>query len=176
MIDSYTPNEIVIIDVEASGLDEIHSYPIEIAWLSLTRESDSFLINPNTAGGWNNWEEDSAKVHNIPRSLCCSNGLSIYEACSRLNSQLNGCLVLSDAVVSDNMWIDKLFRTANTDREFTLMDIRQYNSEMKQPPSVITEFVAKKKTSDVSHRALDDCGLILDIGYAVRLFPNPDHL
>lgn len=166
---TYLPNEIAVIDVESSGLDLSVSYPIEIAWLSLSDEFDEFLINPNTASNWDYWSDDSALIHNISRSQCVSDGLHVIEAANRLNSLLNGCLVISDAVGFDMTWIDRLFAEAGTNRDFDIIDISQFIHGIGAPPELISKFYKVKRESKTEHRALSDCRGIIKICRAIGL-------
>lgn len=170
--DSYSIYEIAIIDAEASGLDVSSSYPIELAWVSLIGDNDTFLINPNSTDGWTHWDEVAETIHRIPRSECVSKGISVTDAATRLNSQLSGCIVLSDAVGFDSMWVNRLFDAASIERNFHMMDIRDFIISTGQDPKLIIKFFKEKKSREIPHRALGDCELLLEIGQEIGVFNN----
>ena len=98
-----------VIDIEASGLAE-ESYPIEIAWQSVSNEDDfdSFLIQP--IDSWKHWDAYAEEhVHHISRNSLFEQGISAQSACERLNESLKNKVVYSDAVNFDERWMLKLF-------------------------------------------------------------------
>ncbi|MFS1430220.1 exonuclease domain-containing protein [Vibrio splendidus] len=164
MKDSYSPNEIVVIDVEASGLDLDVSYPIEVAWLSLSGESDEFLVNPESTTGWDHWDqfaEDS--IHHISRNECVKNGLTVEQAAKRLSSQLCGCLVVSDGMSHDKTWLTKLFHKAGEQVNFDTISIHDFVTSLGHHPDLITQYYREKRNLDVKHRAMSDCEMSLRI-------------
>lgn len=165
----YNRDEIVMIDVEASSFSK-DSYPIEIAWVSLSNEEDSFLIKTNEVEEWTDWSSESEKVHGIDRQQLDMSGISIYEAAQRLNSQLNGCIVLSDCADSDSFWIDKLFSASSTTREFILMDI--YDFAVNNGVRNAMSFIFEKNKQEIAHRALADCRQNLDICKKMGIFKS----
>lgn len=107
------------LDIEASGL-EPESYPIEIGWVSPVEgfPGESFLIRPEP--DWTFWNEESGRIHNIPRQLCVEEGISVVEAAHRLNRSMAGRRVYSDVESYDSFWLDRLYRAAGVRREFLL--------------------------------------------------------
>lgn len=165
----YLPNEICIIDVESTGLG-VDSHPIEVGFLSLTGESDDFLINPLSVEHWTHWDFNSQDIHGISRDECIRDGLSVFDAAVRLNNQLNGCLVISDYAGHDSNWIDMIFEEANIERLFRIIDIREYVFHTGQHPNKVKGFRNVKNRDRVPHRALADCELILWAATHVTIF------
>ncbi|WP_318493517.1 3'-5' exonuclease [Photobacterium leiognathi] len=163
--------DLVIIDIEATGL-ESKSVPIEIAWVcGKSNEHDSFLINPESAN-WDHWTLEAEMIHGIPRGRCIKDGISIYEAVNRLNSQLRGCIVLSDAAPFDFNWLKQLFNAAKTEMDFSIMGIDQFLELTKQSHEKIYNFHKAKFSKSIPHRALADCRLIKKSLISAKIIHN----
>ena len=106
-----------LMDIEASSLSD-ESYPIEIAWYRPNHEdNDSFLIKP--AETWTDWDPLSEELyHEIPRETLIREGITPYEAATRLNKSLKGMHVVADGYEWDSFWIQKLFNEAGVKFEF----------------------------------------------------------
>ena len=146
----------VIFDVEASGLSD-QSYPIEIAWQDRDDEScfDSFLIIPHDS--WNYWDEYAEKeIHHISREKLSSEGISIREACSRLNDRLKGKTIYSDAIEYDQRWIQKLFDQASVKTEFSFGSI--FDCITTQEIFDVKDTI---ECEEIAHRALEDVRQII---------------
>ncbi|WP_240656895.1 exonuclease domain-containing protein [Neptunomonas marina] len=140
----------ICLDIEASGLGP-RSYPIEIAWAdSGSDEHDTFLINPNEVEQWSDWDEKAQSIHNIPRESLVS-GLSVREACSRLNARLAGCTVICDALEFDYFWMRRLFDAARMNPAFKLAGL---DAVLRPEQLIYYRIVAKAEVR--KHRALDD--------------------
>ena len=164
---SYVDSEVVVIDLEASSLSD-ESYPIEAAWLSLDGESDSFLINPESVSGWDDWNIESELIHGIERAELVDLGISAFGAANRLNSMLTGCLVVSDYAGSDYFWLRRLFEATGVQMQFYVIDIMEiaYMSDKMAEHSAFRE---KKSNAEVAHRALADCQQNLDFYKELKL-------
>ncbi len=147
-------NDIIIIDCEASGLSE-KSYPIEIG-VAFKEDSFSFLIKP--LDDWNDWNEESAKIHKIERNELFSKGITVYEAAYRLNSQLRGLTVYSDAADFETFWIDRLFSAVGVSRNFDIDSIYSLNFNPDKYISIKKELSLKS----IIHRAENDAIIIRD--------------
>jgi DNA polymerase III epsilon subunit-like protein len=112
-------NNIVFIDVEASGLHRT-SYPIEVGWAFLDLSSDGFLIRP--APGWSEWDWsfESQKIHGISRDQCLRDGVDVWDAARRLNAEFASKTLLSDAPEFDARWLAVLFDATGIKPEFEL--------------------------------------------------------
>lgn len=153
-----------IIDIEASGLAS-ESYPIEIAWQSAIDEEefDSFLIRP--IEDWSHWDDYAEEhIHHISKSMLLEQGISARDACDRLNKQLVGKVVYSDALDFDKRWLMKLFDdlgikpTFHIDSVFRLMKFEDASS-----------FHEQIAVHEIEHRALADARLIACIVKSVLL-------
>ena len=145
----------MIIDVEASGLGD-NSYPIEIAWVNrLNRhQNDSFLVCPDPS--WTFWDDYAEQsIHRIPRDSLLKDGVSVINACNRLNDALKGHRILSDAAQTDRFWIRKLFSCAGIQSEFSIGSIYELI-----PGDKADVFQRRLKKESVPHRALEDARAI----------------
>ncbi len=141
----------IIFDIEASGLHQ-ESYPIEIAWQDSNDRNnfDSFLIIP--ANSWTHWDDYAeTEIHHISRDSVVEQGISIEDACLRLNRSLVGETIYSDAVEYDRRWMMKLFDEAGVKPTFS------FGSVLDTLPEG-GEFRLSQLTDNayIKHRALDD--------------------
>ncbi|WP_052063375.1 exonuclease domain-containing protein [Nitrincola sp. A-D6] len=151
----------LIIDIEASGLDPDHSYPIEIGVYN-TEEPDtslSFLIRPHA--DWSHWDEVAEEIHGIERAELFRDGIEPELACDQLNLYINqhagnsNC-VISDAPDFDFMWLRRLFRTTQQRMQFKLAGIDSVLNPSRQ--ALIFSELEKQQ---MPHRALADAGSLV---------------
>ncbi len=158
----------IILDIEASGLDE-QSYPIEIAWVDTKSDArDSFLVNPETSqDDWSYWDPNAEAIHGLAREAVTSKGIDVKSACRRLNSALGGKTVYSDGLNWDRFWIRTLFDGAgltNPKRQ------RFYINAVTERLAPAQQHALTEKLATVRpHRALADAQLIAE---AVKLIPE----
>lgn len=161
----------LIIDIEASGLDPDMSYPIEIGLYNLDQPetSISFLIKPHSK--WVYWDERAAEIHGISRELLKEEGISIETACHRLNKYINEtsaqkALVISDAPDFDFMWLRCLFISAAVRMHFKVIGIDSVLEPTRQ-----SMLFADLERQEMPHRALADARIIGEIlsGYVKQI-------
>ncbi|NWF38536.1 hypothetical protein F3F96_05265 [Mariprofundus sp. NF] len=111
---------ITILDFEASGLEE-ESYPIQVAW-NIGEKVTSFLLNPETAEGWDWWNSESELVHGIPRAFLIEHGHDVSYVASVMLEQLSERLVYSDAVSYDSFWCHRLFEASGVQEKLQWRD------------------------------------------------------
>lgn len=142
---------VICIDIEASGLGPL-SYPIEIAWkCGLSGESDSFLINPETGYNWTDWDETAEGLHGIAVDELLCEGISVRDACVRLNQNLEGKVVTSDAFDFDYFWIRRLYEAAMMKPVFEMQGI---DKVLEGGQLIQYRLVANAQVRN--HRAMDD--------------------
>ncbi|WP_425263343.1 hypothetical protein [Vibrio owensii] len=147
-------------DCEASGLSD-DSYPIEIAWIDTDGSQDDFLINPSSGSDWDHWDLSAEAVHNLKREDCIKKGINVVEAAIRLNSQLRGQVVYTDAPAFDGFWIDRLFQAAQVERLFDIDSIDTYLYDKGLDFGKWRRVRSKEK---LEHRALSDCQRSINAG------------
>lgn len=108
------------IDFEASSLDLIASYPIEVGICLPDGTLHSWLIRPHVL--WQDWSESAEKIHGISRQTLEQEGVPVSEVAASLNSLLSGP-VFCDAWTFDSFWLHRLFRAANIRAEFQLESV-----------------------------------------------------
>ena len=112
------------IDFEASSLSH-RSYPIEVAWNLSDGSIESHLISPQGIVGWDEWDEKAQQVHGIPRAELLAHGEPPSLVCQRMNQQLSGQVLYSDAPDFDGMWLARLFEC---DQDQPAFELRNANS------------------------------------------------
>lgn len=153
-----------ILDIEASGLGD-ESYPIEIAWCSIDgNDCYSTLINPESAGGWDYWDDFAeSAVHGISRKQCCERGENVVIVARRLSDLLLNAPVFSDAPYQDQLWIKALFDASGAVCPSALMPIEQLVAVEDRPG--LTRSLSELERP---HRALNDCIALRELIVTVR--------
>lgn len=143
---------ITFLDVEASGLLQQDSYPIEIGWADTLGNSDSFLIRPFDT--WPYWDRHAEALHGNTRSQLLEEGIPVAEAAHRLNEMLGVETVYCDAWEYDGFWLSRLFEAAGVERSFTLADVHQlYGVLGAERTDLLVDIVREIPTP---HRARED--------------------
>ncbi|MGM0855899.1 MAG: integrase arm-type DNA-binding domain-containing protein [Pseudomonadota bacterium] len=149
---SAPPNFITFIDIEASGLKQPDSYPIEIGWADTLGNSDAFLICP--LPHWTYWDETAESLHGITREQLQDEGISVDEAVKRLEEMLGDKSVFCDALAFDDFWLNRLFKAARIEPSFQLADIYQLYGELGTDRA--TRLGNILRNSSAPHRARED--------------------
>ena len=110
-------DEIWTIDFEASSLDMIMSYPIQVGYFNGEIERE-FLIKP--LSGWTDWDEKSQAIHGINRHELLE-GLTVNEVAERMNEDLIGNKVWCDGGLSDQTWNFRIFDAAGIEPKFQVL-------------------------------------------------------
>lgn len=163
------PTVPAFIDFEASSLDLIASYPIEVGVCMPDGALHSWLIRPHVL--WQDWSESAQRIHGIERETLEREGLNISRVAAELNELLSG-QVFCDAWTFDSFWLHRLFRAADTLPRFQLesvsmlLDSRQIHhwSEVRQ--QVILELGVPV------HRAANDALILQETWRTVMALSN----
>ncbi|MBE0486600.1 hypothetical protein [Marinobacter sp.] len=108
------------IDFEASSLDLIASYPIEVGVCLPDGTLHSWLICPHVL--WQDWSESAETIHGISRSRLEREGIPVREVATQLN-KLQLDQVFCDAWTFDSFWLHRLFRAAGQTPSFQLESV-----------------------------------------------------
>ena len=108
----------VFIDFEASSLDLIASYPIEVG--ICMPDLHSWLICPQVL--WQDWSESAEQIHGISRQTLEAEGIAASEVARALNELLPE-QVFCDAWTFDSFWLHRLFRATDIRPAFQLESI-----------------------------------------------------
>ena len=143
---------ITFLDVEASGLLQPDSYPIEIGWADTLGNSDSFLIRPFDT--WSYWDRHAEALHGITRGQLLEEGIPVAEAARRLNEMLGVETVYCDALEYDGFWLSRLFEAAGVERSFTLADVHQLHGVLGAERAALLRDIVREMPTP--HRARED--------------------
>lgn len=146
-----------VIDIEASGFGR-GSYPIEVGFVLPDGRSDCMLIRP--ADHWLHWDPAAEALHGIARDTLVAHGWSIADVAKRLNRQLDGMTVYSDAWGYDFTWLSTLYDEASCRPAFRLESLTRLLS-----PDELDRWDAVKRavfrtSSQDRHRASADARLL----------------
>lgn len=108
------------IDFEASSLDLISSYPIEVGVCLPDGALHSWLIAPHAL--WQDWSDSAEQIHGIARTRLAREGRTVNEVARALNRLVTG-YVFCDAWTFDSFWLYRLFRAANMAPGFQLESV-----------------------------------------------------
>jgi DNA polymerase III epsilon subunit-like protein len=108
------------IDFEASSLDLITSYPIEVGICLPDGSTHAWLIKPHVL--WQDWSLKAAKIHGITREELENKGLEVGRVVSELNNIVSGT-VYCDAWTFDSFWLHRLYKATHTKHAFQLESI-----------------------------------------------------
>lgn len=114
------PSNPAFLDFEASSLDLIASYPIEVGVCLPDGSLHSWLIKPHVL--WLDWSESAEQVHGISRATLEREGVEVMEVAHALNELLSG-QVFCDAWTFDSFWLHRLFRAATILPTFQLESV-----------------------------------------------------
>lgn len=164
-----------VIDVEASGFGR-GSYPIEVGYVLPDGRRFCTLIRPQP--GWQHWDVGAERIHRIPKSILQSRGREPAEVCERLDADLGGRVVYSDAWSHDLSWLHRLYDAAGSTPAFRLESIRSLLGEQELAGWHPAREAAARDLCGERHRASVDA---LSVQHAYcRLkglsFPEPSAL
>lgn len=143
------------IDFEASSLDLVSSYPIEVGICLPDGVTKSWLIKPYVL--WKDWSEKAARIHGIPKEVLQQDGKEISEVVNALNETLQSIgTVYCDAWAFDSFWLHRLFKAAKAEPAFELDSITSIlNSQQIDIWQEVREEVINELKL-VRHRAAND--------------------
>ncbi|MBN7769857.1 hypothetical protein KUV44_13935 [Marinobacter daepoensis] len=141
------------IDFEASSLDLIASYPIEVGLCMPDGKLHSWLIRPHVL--WQDWSESAEAIHGISRARLEREGMAVQEVARQLNELLPG-QVFCDAWTFDSFWLHRLFRAAGAPPGFQLESISTLldSSQVRQWSAIRQQVIAELGLP--VHRAAND--------------------
>ena len=103
----------VFLDCEASSLSD-NSFPIEIAWNNPDGTVESYLINIfRYPDGYDDWSKEAQSLHGISKQYLAEKGEAPQFIVDRMEQQLIGKKILTDAPDWDEGWVKKLYTSVN---------------------------------------------------------------
>lgn len=172
-----TTIEPAFIDFEASSLDLIASYPIEVGICMPDGTLHSWLIAPHVL--WQDWSETAEQIHGISRQTLEADGSAAGEVAKALNELLPD-QVFCDAWTFDSFWLHRLFKAARISPDFqlesisALLDTRQVRQWSALRQQVISELglPVHRAANDalILHKTWEQIALVDD-----ALMPSGEH-
>lgn len=143
----------IFIDFEASSLDLVSSYPIEVGICLPDGNTKSWLIRPHVL--WKDWSEKAARIHGIPKSTLEEEGQEVSDVIDALNEHITGT-VYCDAWAFDSFWLHRLFKAGRCKPNFELDSITSIlNSEQIDQWQEVRAGIIEKLDIE-THRAAND--------------------
>lgn len=148
-----TDTQPTFIDFEASSLDLVASYPIEVGICLPSGEVKSWMIKPHVL--WKDWSASAQRIHGIERDELVSKGMDLDIVCQKLNQTLTG-MVYCDAWTFDCFWLHRLFKSGGMKPSFQLESISALlDQEQRERWQPTREIVIRELGLSV-HRAAND--------------------
>ncbi|MDG5500139.1 hypothetical protein [Marinobacter sp. BGYM27] len=160
------PETPAFIDFEASSLDLIASYPIEVGVCMPDGSLHSWLIAPHVL--WRDWSESAEAIHGISLETLKREGRQIQDVAQELNALIKGP-VYCDAWTFDSFWLHRLFRGARVEAAFTLESVSSILGahQVQQWPEVRQQVIASLGLP--VHRAANDALILQETWRRVSL-------
>lgn len=150
-------NQPAFIDFEASSLDLIASYPIEVGVCLSDGQVHSWLIEPYAL--WKDWSESAEQIHGITRQQLEEEGTPVRDVAIQLNRLLTD-VVYCDAWTFDSFWLHRLFRAAGLPTAFQLESVSTLLDEAQVQiwSEIRRQVIAEEQL--VAHRAATDAVIL----------------
>lgn len=145
------------LDFEASSLDLISSYPIEVGICLSGGTTHSWLLKP--APLWRDWSEEAAAIHGISRDRLEREGHSVIEVAHALNDIIPG-IAICDALTYDSFWLYQLFKAAKISHRFELESLGSLLSQQQINNWAVTRRRIIMETGLITHRAGNDARIL----------------
>jgi hypothetical protein len=149
-----------VIDFEASGLNMVRSYPIQVAWSMPDDSIESHYIRPEP--GWEYWDNQAeVEIHGIRRDLLLEQGKSARWVAERMNECLTGFEVFWDGGDWDAFWLRRLFEAAPEAPSFFAGNFDEFMPEV--PPHIEAQLKSRAlKVAGAAHDAANDVRFLLE--------------
>ncbi len=148
----------VFIDFEASSLDLVASYPIEVGVCMADGTLHDWLIKPHVI--WRDWSEKSQQIHGIAPEVLQREGLPISQVTHELNELLHGMTVYCDAWTFDCFWLHRLFKSIRRKPEFQIDSIAVLLNPRQIPRWQGTRNEVVRDMNIQTHRAANDARIL----------------
>jgi len=165
-------NPPLFIDFEASSLNLVDSYPIQVGFVGKNKVIQKYFINPKSVHSWTDWSANAEKVHQFPRDYVIQHGLHPHEVAAILNKELMDRHVYCNGYDNDLFWCDRLFTAANETPSFVIKDFFSLvpKSFMESPSNKLKPLYSSmvKSTRQAMMGRTHDAGN--DVQYLINLY------
>ncbi|GAA3567324.1 MULTISPECIES: hypothetical protein [Marinobacter] len=167
-----TDSSPAFIDFEASSLDLIASYPIEVGVCLADSSLHSWLIQPHVL--WSDWSDSAERIHGISRSTLEREGIAVHEVALQLNELLSG-QVYCDAWTFDSFWLHRLFRAAKVLPAFQLESVSMLLDSSQVHQWSQTRHQVIEHLALPVHRAANDALILRETWWRLMQAPLANH-
>lgn len=154
------------IDFEASSLDLVASYPIEVGVCMGDGLLNSWLIRPYVL--WQDWSESAQQVHGITQETLLAEGLEISHVTERLDRLLPP-VVYCDAWTFDSFWLHRLYRAIGKRPRFQLESVSALLSQEQRASWAEIRQSVIDDLGVITHRAANDAQILHETWRRVTL-------
>ncbi|MEM6850299.1 MAG: hypothetical protein AAF527_01165 [Pseudomonadota bacterium] len=147
--------QIGFLDFEASGLGA-RSWPIEVGWARFGGAASSLLIAPEPGWTVEAWDPRAEALHGLSRKTLKARGLEPADVCARLNVELSGFTVVSDAPDYDAHWLATLYRAAGQRPTFLIVDLLDAIARFGGGAALSDAIAEADRRQPHTHRAAQD--------------------
>lgn len=141
------------IDFEASSLDLVASYPIEVGICLPCGTTKSWLIEPHAL--WLEWSDSAQRIHGIRRQELYEDGWQTRDVARFLNDALPE-RVYCDAWTFDRFWLHRLYRAAEMVPTFQLESVALLLSDTEVDHWAVVRAQVINELDLKAHRAAND--------------------
>lgn len=145
------------IDFEASSLDLVASYPIEVGVCTGDGQIDSWLIRPYIL--WQDWADSAQQVHGIAQDTLLRDGLEISQV-TELLDQLLPEIVYCDAWTFDSFWLHRLYRAIGKRPGFQLESVSALLTPEQCAQWAQVRLRVIRELGITTHRAANDARIL----------------
>lgn len=155
---SMNNNQPLFIDFEASSLNMIESYPIQVAYSMPSGEIICRLINPDFIDDWDDWNFYAEHaIHGFSRKYLRENGWDPFRVALEMNRNLNTQVLYTNAPDYDGFWRDRLFQAVGLERTFRFLSSDElFLSQMKVPISLDELILDMNPINEKKEKLLDE--------------------
>lgn len=164
-------NPPLFIDFEASGLNLVDSYPIQVGFIDTKNSIQKYFISPENIHDWTSWCTDAENIHHFPREHVIQHGLHPHEIAKILNKELMNCHVYCNGYANDLFWCNRLYNAANQSPTFEIKDFFSLIPKcfMESPSDELTSFysfmvkISRQSLTGRAHDAGNDARYLANL-------------
>ena len=151
----------IFLDCEASSLSK-SSYPIEVGWNNSDGTVESYLINIyRYPEGYDDWSREAQSLHGLSKQYLSEKGKEPQFVVDRMEEELIGKKLLTDAPDWDEFWVRRLYESVNIKCELEFGNATELFHDL-EPYHYIYKSQARKSAGH-AHRAGSDVKYLLEM-------------